>query len=464
MVVRRGPQPGPSDLCSAFCSLYIAARGLSSTSAHHADGGSNNATPNPMHSAPPGTTKRSENKIQTDQASKPKRPDFEALRGSGGGRLPPSLKKTAEQRANESTRQAKETWQKEQEKMQRNQKLGGLAKDSIFADEDADRRTPAEETQDDPNIVREDRSLGKRSPSNMAPRIDPRPNARARWARMMVIRNIRHRGRITREMRIARTERSHLSKSQFFKTSLKKLAPLARQIAGKSIDEAIMQMRFSTKKAAREVHKHLIQARNEAVAIRGMGLPDPDAPKKEYIKTEFRHTMGVKDTIQAVANERSYLADSGKMVDKTRSTPLEEEAYNYDTTEKTLSDTTQSTPSLDRSTVEIRDPSNTAPLLTQKPTKALQSGIRHSPTDIYIAEAWVNRGSYGMEASPRARGRQDILRPPHTGISVVLKEEKTRTRVKMEKEIKAIRKRMNGKVWTQLPDRPITRQSQYVLW
>jgi len=335
--------------------------------------------------------------------------------------------------------------------------MGGLAKDSIFADEDID-SLPAEaqaEEEEDAGIVREDRSLGKRSPSNMAPRIDPRPNARARWARMMVIRNIRHRGRITREMRIARSERSHLSKSRFFKTSLKKLGPLARQIAGKSIDEAIMQMRFSTKKAAKEVHKHLVQARNEAVAMRGMGLPDPSAPKKEYIKTEFKNTMGVKDTIQAVVNERG---------DKTRRTPLDEAAYNYETADKSLAHTTQSTPGVEHSTVEIRDPSNTAPLLTQKPTKALQSGVKHSPTDIYVAEAWVNRGPYDMKASPRARGRQDILRPPHTGISVVLKEEKTRTRVKMEKEIKAIRKRMNGKVWTQLPDRPITRQSQYVLW
>lgn len=412
-----------------------------------------------MHSAPPGTTKRSENKIQTEQTITPRRSNLSAIRGDAGGRLPPSLKQTAEKRAHDSSKQAKENWQTEQQKVARDQRMGGLAKDSIFANEDIDgsllTEAQAEEEEEDAGIVREDRSLGKRSPSNMAPRIDPRPNARARWARMMVIRNIRHRGRITREMRIARSERSHLSKSRFFKTSLKKLGPLARQIAGKSIDEAIMQMRFSTKKAAKEVHKHLIQARNEAVAMRGMGLPDPSVPKKEYIKTEFKNTMGVRDTIQAIINERG---------DKTRRTPLDEDAYNYETADKSLAHTTQSTPAVEHSTVEIRDPSNTVPLLTQKPTKALQSSVKHSPTDIYVAEAWVNRGPYDMKGSPRARGRQDILRPPHTGISVVLKEERTRTRVKMEKEIKAIRKRMNGKVWTQLPDRPITRQSQYVLW
>ena len=77
---------------------------------------------------------------------------------------------------------------------------------------------------------------------------------------------------MTKEMQIARTERKHLAKSHFFKTSMKKLAPLPRQIPGKSVDEAILQMRFSKKKVAAEVQEHLIQARNEAITVRGMGL------------------------------------------------------------------------------------------------------------------------------------------------------------------------------------------------
>lgn len=423
-----------------------------------------------MHSAPPGTTKRSDNKIQAASSSEPIKKKKVDVHNPTARFFPGIGRQRTEQRvkeANKNAKDAKTALQQQQERARGAQQMGGLAKDSIFADE-LDPSTPAAEgagdEAEDPSIVREDRALAKRSPINMAPRLDPRPNARARWARMMVIRNIRHRGRITREMRIARTERSHTSKSPFYQTSLKKLAPLARQIAGKSIDEAIMQMRFSVKKAARDVHKHLIQARNEAVAMRGMGLPDPNAPAKKFIKTEFRHTMGVKETIQAAVNERSYLSDAGKIIEKTPKTPLDEDAYPYNTIEKQASETTQSTPNMDRATAEIRDPSDTAPLLTQAATKALRSGIQHNPTDIYVAEAWVNRGSYDKKPSPRARGRMDILRPPHTGISVVLKEEKTRTRVKMEKEIKAIRKRMNGKVWTQLPDRPVTRQSQYVLW
>lgn len=69
-----------------------------------------------------------------------------------------------------------------------------------------------------------------------------------------------------------RTERVSLAKSPFIKTSIKKLYPLARQIAGKPIEEAIVQMRFSKKKAAVDVKKHLEYARDEAIVKRGMGL------------------------------------------------------------------------------------------------------------------------------------------------------------------------------------------------
>ena len=78
-----------------------------------------------------------------------------------------------------------------------------------------------------------------------------------------------------------RTERESLSKSPFFETSIKKLYPLARQIAGKPIEEAIVQMRFSKKKAAKEVKKHLEYARNEAIVKRGMGLGGVKAGAEE---------------------------------------------------------------------------------------------------------------------------------------------------------------------------------------
>ncbi len=88
----------------------------------------------------------------------------------------------------------------------------------------------------------------------------------------MVIRDIRKRGRLTRAQRLKREERVLISKSHNFRTSVKKLVPLAKQITGKTVDEAIIQMRFSKKKNAAEVKKQLEQAKNEAIVSRGMGL------------------------------------------------------------------------------------------------------------------------------------------------------------------------------------------------
>lgn len=88
----------------------------------------------------------------------------------------------------------------------------------------------------------------------------------------MVIRDIRKRGRLTRKQELKQKEREILSKSHYMKTSTKKLMFLARQIAGKPVDEAILQMRFSVKKAAKEVKYHLEHARNEAIVRKGMGL------------------------------------------------------------------------------------------------------------------------------------------------------------------------------------------------
>ena len=49
---------------------------------------------------------------------------------------------------------------------------------------------------------------------------------------------------------------------------------------------------------------------------------------------------------------------------------------------------------------------------------------------------------------------------PNTGISVVLKEEKTRIREHKEREAKKLRQGP----WVHLPDRPITAQRPYYSW
>ncbi|KAI9820410.1 MAG: 54S ribosomal protein L22, mitochondrial [Phylliscum demangeonii] len=246
--------------------------------------------------------------------------------------------------------------------------FGDLAGDSIFDSEDAG---PAASPR---------KAGGKVRDANvMAAVLDPRPHVTKRWLRKMVIRDVRRNGRVTRREAIKKTERESLSKSHMIKTSVKKLGPLARQIAGKSLDEAIVQMRFSKKKAAREVKAHLEHARNEAIVRRGMGLGEVDGTKGEPVQIELR---------------------SGK-----------------------------------RKVVTDR-------------------------TSLYIDQAWVGRGEYGAEPEYRARGRINILRPPVTSISVVLKEEATRIRQHVERE----EKRRNRKLWQQLPNRPITAQRPYYTW
>ncbi|KAK6607976.1 hypothetical protein H4I96_04211 [Botrytis cinerea] len=97
--------------------------------------------------------------------------------------------------------------------------------------------------------------------------------------------------RLSLKMRIQetlkRTERVLLSKSHDFKTSVKKLVPLAKQIAGKTVEDAIIQMRFSKKKVAKDVKEHLEHARNEAILKRGMGLGKVERKSTENFKTRY---------------------------------------------------------------------------------------------------------------------------------------------------------------------------------
>ncbi|KUJ15808.1 putative 54S ribosomal protein L22, mitochondrial [Mollisia scopiformis] len=146
---------------------------------------------------------------------------------------------------------------------------GDLAESSIFEDEEIAGPKPTAITKDEKGV--EQKQL-VRNPDAMAAALDPDPRGRQRWERKMVIREIHKRGRLTRVQQLKKEERVVLSKSHDFKTSVKKLMPLARQIAGKTVEEAIIQMRFSKKKVAKDVREHLEHAKNEAIVRRGMGL------------------------------------------------------------------------------------------------------------------------------------------------------------------------------------------------
>ncbi|KAF6795873.1 hypothetical protein CSOJ01_13342 [Colletotrichum sojae] len=115
-------------------------------------------------------------------------------------------------------------------------------------------------------------SVVLKTPETTAWRLDPDPRSRIRWERKKVIQMVRRNGRVSRSERIAQTEKELSHKSPFLETSVKKLVHLARQIQGKTLDDALVQMAFSKKKMAREVKHQLEEARDLAVVTRGMGL------------------------------------------------------------------------------------------------------------------------------------------------------------------------------------------------
>lgn len=112
----------------------------------------------------------------------------------------------------------------------------------------------------------------QKTKENMALIVDPDPRSRICWQRKKVIQMVRRNGRLTKEERVRMSERELLHKSEFMATSVKKLVMLARQIAGKPVDDAILQMKWSKKKFSAEVRYYLEEARDMAVAQRGMGL------------------------------------------------------------------------------------------------------------------------------------------------------------------------------------------------
>lgn len=166
---------------------------------------------------------------------------------------------------------------------------GSLSSSSIFEDEELAGPKPKHVAQSTDGS-----GAGLRNPDSMAAALDPDPVGRKLWERRMVIRNIRKRGRLTRAQLLKREERQSLSRSHDIKTSVKKLVPLAKQIAGKTVDEAIIQMRFSKKKAAKEVREHLEHAKNEAIVKRGMGLGSVDGEKNIPIKIQTKDGKRIK--------------------------------------------------------------------------------------------------------------------------------------------------------------------------
>lgn len=218
---------------------------------------------------------------------------------------------------------------------------------AIFEDEVQQNRSDVQQSPGDVPVSRTGVSHVREHTARAA---DPDPRSRVRWERKMVIRQVQ-RGtnpysREPRAERIARTERELTSRSTWLPTSTKKLVHLARQIQGKTVADALVQMRFSKKKMAQEVRFQLELARDRAIVERGMGLGAAAAAKN------------------AAGGEVRASGDSKTMEIQTK----------------------------DGKWVKIDD-----------------------PTRMYVAEAWVNRGTPRHKyAEYRARGRMNLKVQPKT--------------------------------------------------
>lgn len=170
---------------------------------------------------------------------------------------------------------------KRQQFLDRN--MNGKIENNIFQDE-IETSTAAEQREAQAGPMSHNNAEQK-TRENMAMVVDPDPLGRMRWQRRKVIQMVRKNGRLTKDQKISRTERQLLHKSPLIATSVKKLMMLSRQIAGKPVDDAITQMTWSKKKMAAEVKYYLEEARDLAIAQRGMGLGKVkgelyDSPKK----------------------------------------------------------------------------------------------------------------------------------------------------------------------------------------
>lgn len=211
------------------------------------------------------------------------------------------------------------------------------------------------------NAKREDKMSFQLEKDLHALQLDPQPLARRSYERKLVIRGIQKR-REGKTLRLKRTEREMVYKSQDLPTTMKKMTRLMHQIAGKTVEEALIQLRFSKKRVARDILKGLQLARDEAIVARGMGLGaavDPETAKKE-----------------------AALIKAGKMNKADKTT-----GYLADGTRR-------------------REPNEKGTLIE------LKDGSKKNvtdPTEMYIDQAWASKGMEHRSPEFRARGRINML-------------------------------------------------------
>lgn len=248
----------------------------------------------------------------------------------------------------------------------------------------------------------------RRDPEHMAMKLDPKPTTRKRWERKMVMQSVRRRGRLSKPEVIKRTERAGTYKSEYWRTSMKKLSPLARQIAGKTVGDAIVQMQFSKKKNGRAIADFLHEARLMAVVERGMGLGEHTAKKREREAAELR-AAGLTFIAPGTHNEpidSQATLNAGGPAPGGAEAAAETEGKNDD---ETAAEEEFEDEYFKEGEVELAI--NRGHRISLKNG---QSYTVYDTTTMYIAQAWVNKGSYGVDSVGRARGRTDRLNLPQT--------------------------------------------------
>jgi ribosomal protein L22 len=196
--------------------------------------------------------------------------------------------------------------------------------------------------------------------------IDPDPAARVRLERKMVIASVKRHGRRTKAQKIAQTERQSLYKSQALPTSTKKLQKVVNQIAGKTVSEALVQLRFSKKRIARDVLKGLEIAQNEAILARGMGLGNGLRAQKRWEEQRAQTASSLLPPVSHIEEKQG---------------PVK------------------------KGMVELKDGSKK---------------VVRDPSEIYIDQVWVGKGQTWKSPEYRARGMVNMLRHRTTSESTTM--------------------------------------------
>ncbi|KAI0842348.1 ribosomal protein L22 [Hypoxylon sp. FL0890] len=204
------------------------------------------------------------------------------------------------QKGSENSPFAQELSRREREQMIARKNLIRTQGTSIFDEEIKDsERAQREKEEEEKKPAAATGMLGTKVKEHMERAEDPDPRWRVRFLKKKVMQMVRNSDKpLTREQRIKLTEKEHVSASPHLPTSTKKLVHLSHQIVGKTVDEAITQMRFSKKKMAREVKWELELARDRAIAAHGMGLGAADGQaleKPKKIQTKDGSWIEVRD-------------------------------------------------------------------------------------------------------------------------------------------------------------------------